>query len=298
MDLDLAFHLAAVTGDVRPESLPGILERLRGLGYRRAVLPPLDVVSADAAAYARVFSSAGIAPIMMCGQGLGADVSSADADEREAGATALRAAVDFAARAGADQLNGVPYGLFGHPTEPLSRERFEASAREVGAVAEDAAAQGVQLTFEVLNRYEEAAINTAEQAIDYVAASGSANLGIHLDTFHMAIEERDMAAAIRAALPYLKYLELGQSGRGPLGEGAVDVPGVVCRALDDGYAGRLGVEAFSRPLAGEAADGLSIWRDTYDDGLVVAADAVTVIRRGWAESMPGRRAQRLSRTAG
>ncbi len=298
MDIDLAFHLAAITGDIRPETILAPARRLRELGYRRAVVPPIDIASSDPAAYSRVFEEAGIAPIHMCGQGQGADVSSADAEERAAGAAALRASVDFAARAGADQLNGVPYGLFGHPSKPLAPERLEASAREVGAVADYAADRGVQLTFEVLNRYEEAAVNTAEQAVDYVTASGSANLGIHLDTFHMAVEERDMAAAIRTALPHLRYLELGQSGRGFLGAGAVDVPGVVCSALDAGYAGRVGVEAFSRPLAGESADGLSIWRDTYDDGLLLAADAVAVIRRGWAESVPGRRAQRLSRAAG
>lgn len=296
MDLDLACHLSIISGDADPATLAPILTQLRDTGYLRAVLAPLDESATDAAALRSAFAEADVAPIMMCGQRPGADVSSADPGERAAGAALLRTTVDFAVRVGADQLNGVPYGLFGRPTVPLPAEALEWSAREVGAVADYAADQGVQLTFEVLNRYEEAAINTAEQAMDYIAASGSDNLGIHLDTFHMAIEEADMSAAIRRALPRLRYLELGQSGRGPLSTGAVDVEGVLQSALDDGYEGRIGVEAFSRPLVAEGArDALSIWRAPFDDGLALAADALRVIRTGWAASVPGRRAQRLAR---
>jgi len=105
-----------------------------------------------------------------------------------------------------------------------------------------------------------------------------------------------MSAAIRLALPKLRYLELGQSGRGALSTGAVDIEGVLQTALDDGYEGRIGVEAFSRPLMAEGArDALSIWRAPFDDGLDIAADALRVIRTAWAASAPGRRATRLSR---
>jgi len=148
----------------------------------------------------------------------------------------------------------------------------------------------------VLNRYETSLVNTAAQAVAYVEMSGSEHLRIHLDTFHMAVEEADMSEAIRTAMPLLGYLELGQSGRGLLSTGAVDLPEIVRAALDDGYVGRWGVEAFSRSvLPTPAADMLAIWRAPYDDGAEVAADAMRVIQRGWSSSIAGRRAQRLSR---
>ena len=297
LQLDIAFHVSAVVADPTPEALAAVLPRLREAGYRRAVLPPLDPASTDAAALRRAFEEADIAPIAMTGQAPGADVSSADEAERREGAAALREAVAFAAALGADQLNGVPYGLFGPPGAPTPRAALERAAREVGAVADEASDRGITMTFEVLNRYETSAINTAAQALEFVELSGSRSLGIHLDTYHMAIEEADMAAAIRDALPRLAYLELGQSGRGFLSTGVVDIPKVVQQTLDEGYTGRWGVEAFSRPLVGDGAgDMLAIWRAPYDDGLELAADAVRVIRRGWAESAAGRRAQRLARS--
>ena len=297
LQLDLAFHVSAAISDPSSAALEPLLSGLRTAGYRRAVLPPLDPARTDAAALRRVYDAADVRPIAMTGQGPGADVSSDDADERRAGAAALRAAVAFAVSIGADQLNGVPYGLFGPPGAPTDAAALERAAREVGAVADHAADEGVAMTFEVLNRYETSAINTAAQALEFCDLSGSENLRIHLDTFHMAIEESDMAGAIRAALPRLGYLELGQSARGPLSTGTVDILGVVARALDDGYTGRWGVEAFSRPLVGEGAgDMLAIWRAPFEDGLALASDAIRVVRKGWAESAPGRRAQRLARS--
>ncbi len=299
LELDLAFHVSIAVADPAPAALAPLLRELRAREYRRAVLPPLDHTRTDAAALRRVFEEAELVPIAMTGQGPGADVSSEDDAERRAGAAALRDAVDFATAVGADQLNGVPYGRFGPPGGPTSRSAFERAAREVGAVADHAAGKGVAMTFEVLNRYETSAINTAEQAVEFVELSGSDNLRIHLDTFHMAIEEADMAGAIRAALPRLGYLELGQSGRGCLSTGVVDIAGVVRQALDDGYTGRWGVEAFSRPLVGSAAgDMLAIWRTPFEDALDLATDAAQVVRKGWLESAHGRRAQRLARSHG
>jgi D-psicose/D-tagatose/L-ribulose 3-epimerase len=155
------------------------------------------------------------------------------------------------------------------------------AAREVGQAADYAHARGITLTFEVLNRYETSLVNTAAQAMDFVTLSESDHLRIHLDTFHMAIEEADMGEAIRLALPKLGYLELGQSGRGLLGTGVVDVSGIVQLALEAGYAGRFGVEAFSRSvLPAGRGDVPAIWRDPYASGAELAADAVRVIQHG------------------
>lgn len=298
-NLDVAFHINVLRSTVDPGTLPAALDAIVAAGYSRVVLPPMDPAATDAATLRRILAERGIAPIAMGGgQGGAADVSSPDPDVRAAGAARLRGAVDLAIALGSDQLNGVPYGPFGPSTRATPRDAVERSALEVGRVADYAHERGVAMTFEVLNRYETSMLNTAAQAVEYVALSGSDHLRIHLDTFHMAIEEADMSEAIRLALPKLGYLELGQSGRGLLSTGAVDIPAVVSAALDDGYEGRWGVEAFSRSVLSEpGADMLAIWRAPYDDGAELAIDAMRVIQRGWSMSTVGRRAQRLSRSA-
>jgi len=281
--IDVACHLNVLVPDMAEPALSGALGTLAELGYTTVVLPPVDPGTAPLAEWAALFRDHGLSPVLIAGQAPGADVSSADPDERDRGAAALRGMVDATVALGGDQLNGVPYGLFGRAERAPSREAFERAAVAVGQVADHAAEQGVRMTFEVLNRYETALLNTARQAVDFVAASGSEHLRVHLDTFHMAVEEADLLGAIRSTVPVLGYLELGQSGRGPLGAGVVDAEAAVRAALDAGYRGRVGVEAFSSSvLSPEACGVLAIWREAYADGAALAAEAIAVVRRAEA----------------
>lgn len=281
--LDVACHLNVLVPDLASPGLEQALDVLAEAGYTRVVLPPVDPDATDAAALGRVFADRGLVPVPIAGQGPDADVSSADTGIRAAGADALRRMVRFTADLGGDQLNGVPYGLFGRAEHAPDRHVIERSAALVGSVADAAVRDGVRLTFEVLNRYETAMINTAAQAIAYLKLAGSTNLFVHLDTFHMAIEEADMAEAVRTAVPSLGYLELGQSGRGPLSTGVVDVVEVVRVAVAAGYRGPIGVEAFSSSILSPIAnDVLAIWRTPYTDGAALAREAMELIRRGVA----------------
>ena len=271
-----------VEGDVDLATMPKLLDSLAEIGFSHVGLPPLDPTATDAAALGALFRERSLTPITMCGGHTPTTlVSSADPEERKAGAQTLRSVVDLAVALGSSQVNGVQYGVFGHPTAPTSPDEFARAAREVGAAADYAHERGITMTFEVLNRYETSVVNTAAQAMAFVAASESDHLRVHLDTFHMAIEEADMLAAIDLALPKLGYLELGQSGRALLSTGVVDIVGTVRHAVAGGYTGLIGVEAFSRAiLPAPVAGALSIWREPYSDGLALARDAIALMRRG------------------
>jgi D-psicose/D-tagatose/L-ribulose 3-epimerase len=277
--LDVACHLNVLVAGVDDPGFEAALDELAAIGYTRVILPPVDPDALDATALGRVFADRGLVPVPIAGQSPDADVSSADAGIRALGADALRRMVRFTADLGGDQLNGVPYGLFGRAPHASDRSALERSASLVGSVADAAARDGVRLTFEVLNRYETAMINTAAQALSYRQLAASSNLFVHLDTFHMAIEEADMASAVRDTAPVLGYLELGQSGRGPLGTGVVDNAEILRVARAAGYRGPIGVEAFSASILSPAAnDVLAIWRTPYADGVALARDAFAIIR--------------------
>jgi D-psicose/D-tagatose/L-ribulose 3-epimerase len=186
--------------------------------------------------------------------------------------------VHFTTALGARQMNGVPYGVFGRANAAVSTDSRRFSAEAVGEVADLAHDSGVMMTFEVLNRYETAMVNTAAQAVDYVALSGSEHLKIHLDTFHMAIEESNPCEALSQALPHVGYLELGQSSRGALATGSVDVAAILRHARDLGYTNRVGVEAFSTAFLSPAVAGmLAIWREPFCDGPAFARESMQFI---------------------
>ena len=274
MRVDLACQSAAFTTDPFSEEFACSLPVLKDAGYRRVVLGPLDPASRGIEALGQRIHDAGLVPITMAVQSPGANVTSDEPTVRRRGFEQLRRFVDMTGRMGGDQLNGVPYGVHGDTTARPAEGTLANTAQLVGDVADEAAAAGVLMTFEVVNRYETAVLNTAAQAVRFVELSGSRNLKIHLDTFHMAIEEPDLVGAVAHALPHLGYLEFGQSSRGLLSKGSLDLVRVLEEVQTLGYAGRFGVEGFSRAVMQEpVADALKIWDTTFCTGEEFVRDA-------------------------
>lgn len=279
--LDLACHSAVAGVGTDADRLRRFAEQLAGLGYRRVVLPGFGVDAALGRRLVDAVTAAGLAPIGMCRLTREADVSSGDPAVGEAGRAALAEQVRVAADLGIDHVTGLMTGVFGHASEPVSRQQVTAAAERCGAVAELAAERGVLLTCEILNRYETAVLTTIADAVAFVRASGSSHLRLHVDSFHMAIEETDPVGAAVAAVDLIGYVELGQSGRGSLAAGSAPVTSLVGGLVAAGYTGRWGVEAFSAELLPPAAaTALAVWRSPYSDPVRLAADAIDLLSGG------------------
>jgi sugar phosphate isomerase/epimerase len=148
-----------------------------------------------------------------------------------------RRLVEFAVSVGAPQVLLVPTAVprrapveyAGDPETwwPLVEHEWSLGVASVREVAGFAAERGVRLTVEPVNRYESFLLNTAEEALRFVEEVDSPWLGVHLDTFHMNLEERDPAAAVRRAGSRLTSLHLSDSHRGPVGEGHLDLKAIL-----------------------------------------------------------------------
>ena len=107
-------------------------------------------------------------------------------------------------------------------SKPVDKEGdFERSVANMKKVAKVAEECDIVLGMEVLNRFEGYLLNTCDEAIRYVDAVGSKNVRIMLDTFHMSIEEDNIAAAIRKAGDKLCHLHLGERNRKVPGKGTM-----------------------------------------------------------------------------
>ena len=65
-------------------------------------------------------------------------------------------------------------------------------------LADQAADKGVTLGLEVVNRYETNVMNTANQAMELLAEIDRPAMCVHLDSYHMNIEELSMESAVEA----------------------------------------------------------------------------------------------------
>lgn len=253
--------------------------RAASVGFDRLIVPLHDLSVVDVAAITASLTRHGLTAANTIGQLVDADISSDDARVREAGRDRLRAAAAVAADMGSNHLGGVIYGPIGDKRGPVTRERFVRTAGILGELAEEFHEVGLQLACEVVNRYETPLLNTAEQAMAFVEQSGSERLKIHLDTFHMNIEETDIVAAIAMALPRLAYLELSQNSRNGVSTGLLDLGSAVRAALDRGFSGILGVEAFSATILDQPIrERLSIWREHFPVDNTIAEDAIGLFR--------------------
>jgi 5-keto-L-gluconate epimerase len=118
-----------------------------------------------------------------------------------------------------------------------------------------AAAAGVRLALEPLNRYESDIVNNAEEGVALMDEVGDKGLGLLLDTFHMNIEEAQYDTAVRSAActGRLFHIHLGDSNRLAPGQGHLDFPTILAslRAVD--YRGYLSAELLAHPNADAAA---------------------------------------------
>ena len=149
----------------------------------------------------------------------------------------------------------------------------------IGTVADHAAERGVSVSLEVVNRYETNVLNTARQAMVYLAQVDRPNLGVHLDSYHMNIEESDMFAPVMDAAPKLRYVHIGESHRGYLGTGSVDFDTYFKALARVGYDGPITFESFSSAVvAPDLSRMLGIWRNLWQDNDELGAHANEFIR--------------------
>lgn len=112
--------------------------------------------------------------------------------------------------------------------------------RMVGEKAKDA---GVQLVLEAINRYESRYVNNladCRELIDKVR--DVCEIGIIADTFHLAIEEKNIAQSIVKSRGYIKEVHLGDNNRLLPGHGSIDWKAFFRALKEIGYSGYITLE--------------------------------------------------------
>jgi D-psicose/D-tagatose/L-ribulose 3-epimerase len=148
-----------------------------------------------------------------------------------------------------------------------------------GRLAERAKTADVRLGLEAVNRYESNVVNTLDDARWIVDQVGSDALFVHLDTFHMNIEEHDCADAIARNIGHIGHVHIGESHRGTLGSGSVDFPACFRALAAHGYDGPIVFEAFSPAVLNhDVANALAAWRHHWSSSEDLARRSLEFMR--------------------
>jgi D-psicose/D-tagatose/L-ribulose 3-epimerase len=214
----------------------------------------------------------------------GRNISDDSPERRRAGLAYLTQCVEFAAAIGAQVVAGPMYSAVGL-TRPLARDarrrQWDHAVAGLRLAAVRAAALGVTLGLEPLNRFESDLVNTVEQGLAMCRDVGAENVGLSLDTFHMNIEERSFAEAIAQAAGSIVSFQASENTRGAPGSGHIPWEGVFAALAGAGYTGPVVVEAFNTVNDPALASALSLWRPVFASVDQLQRDSIDFLRVSW-----------------
>jgi D-psicose/D-tagatose/L-ribulose 3-epimerase len=270
----VGIHALVWVGDTAPASVDFAIEQTVASGYGLLEFSLHDSLKLDRAKTREALQKNGLQAACSRGLAVDADISSTDPQVVERGTALLQESLQLTHDIGATILTGALYSAFGKAAQPLTPAGRANVVAVLKDLAVEAAPLGVALGLEICNRYETNVVNTARDCLRLADDIGADNVVIHLDTYHMNIEEKDLATPVTEVGDRLGYVHIGENDRGYLGSGHIDFPAFFGALADIDYRGPVTFESFSSAVVARGlSNDLAIWRNLWDDGVDLAGHA-------------------------
>ena len=269
-------HIALWMKTWQDDVVPYIEEAAR-LGFDGVELSLLGMTEGNIARIRTCLDETGLELTCTTGLALEQDITSDDPQVREAGIRYLETAIETVSALGSPLLSGVIFAPWGKRIMTERDARWARSVEALQQVAPLAGEHGMTLGIEAINRFETDLVNTAEQAVQLADEIGEPNVGVLLDAFHMNIEEKDIAGALKLSKERLVHFHCVENDRGTPGTGhtpwATFFEGL--KAIE--YDGWLTLEMFV--LANQAVSpDLGIWRPIEADPTEAAKQGLAFLK--------------------
>jgi len=258
-----------------------VFSRVADAGYDGAEISFVAGRDIDTKKISRAAAAAEIEIVCSTGLTRELDISSPVAEVREAGKLHLRRCLDAAAELRSPVLGGVTYAPWMFFPDGDLNDNRKRSAECLHAVAEDAADLGVDICLEVVNRFETSLFNTVADCLVFIDAIDHQSVKVEVDTFHMNMEEDDLAAAVRQATGRLGHVQVAANNRRAPQFGHIDWAAFRAALDSIGYDRWVVFETFPNPAV-ETGRSTYAWRPLADDVDLEARDAAAFIRRSIA----------------
>lgn len=193
----------------------------------------------------------------------------------------LKACIDHAVALGCPRVVGPVYSSVGRaeavpPAE--YKKQWKTVVKNLKELCAYAQKRGVEICMEPLNRFETDFINTVDQALRMVKDVGSPALKIHYDTFHMNIEEKCQATAIRKVGKLLGHFHACGCDRGTPGNDHIDWDGIADALKKVKYNGDVVIESFTQDVK-VIARAAAIWRKIEPSREDIAVKGLKFLKR-------------------
>lgn len=229
--------------------LPACIRQAQTLGYDSVEIHVIDAPSFPMSEVEEVLSETGLRiSAIVTGRIFterGLCLTSPDLHNRDAAMSEMRDYIDIAVRLKA--TDGIILGWVKGNRRTDDPEFDALLARQLRTLGEYAAERGQCILIEVINRYETNLFNTAAELREFITRWKLPNCRIHLDAFHMNIDEADMVGAIETAGNLLGYFHVADSNRLAPGKGHLDFAALFAALERIGYRGTISLECIPKP---------------------------------------------------
>lgn len=258
----------------------GLFTKIREMGFDIVELPVEDPSHVDAAPIKALLQENRLGATVCGAFGPNRDLASDDPANIQNSLDYLGKLIAFAQGVGATVVAGPMYSAVGKARQvppDVRKAEFDRAVAGIKKAAVIAADHDITLAVEPLNRFETDMINTSAQVRALVDAVGHPNVGVHLDTFHMNIEEENVYDAILLAGKDLKHVHASESHRGTPGKGLAAWDDLARGLKAVGYTGPVVIETFT-PEVKEIARAAAIWRPLAESQDLLASDGLAFLR--------------------
>jgi D-psicose/D-tagatose/L-ribulose 3-epimerase len=258
-----------------------LFKKFKNWGFETVEIPIEDPSHIDPAHVKRELDRAGLVCGSVCAcMGPDRDLRGT-AQQQKTGLQYMKQVIDQMVMLDCPSLIGPVYSAVGRADAVAPEEykkQWATVVKNLKNLCAYAADAGKQVCLEPLNRFETDFINTCDQALKMHRAVNSPALKLHLDTFHMNIEEKNQAASIRKAGKTLGHFHACGSDRGTPGGDSIDWPSIAKALRQVGYKGDVVIESFTTDVK-VIARAAAIWRKIEPTRDEIAVKGVKFLRK-------------------
>ncbi len=188
----------------------------------------------------------------------------------------------------ANALNAIAYcgALYGHPgtvkKEPADPAEYPRIAEGLNELAEYGACKGIAVVLEPMSHFRTHVVNTPTQAMRLIDLADHPNLYVLLDTYHLATEITDFAAAIHTVAERLWGLHACENNRGVPGRGLLPWQEIFSSLKECSFDGYVLMETYNSSL-GDFAPTRGMFHDVCPDGAAFIKAGLAFLKQGFVD---------------
>ncbi|MEM3014054.1 MAG: sugar phosphate isomerase/epimerase family protein [Candidatus Bathyarchaeia archaeon] len=256
-----------------------LIKKAKDIGFEGVEIPLMELDVIDVEKTKKELKRHGVTALGSMGLPQNLDIASSNAATRERGIEHMKRSIEIISELGGDSINGVIYTAWGKITgKPRTEEEWKYSVDSLKKICQYAKKYGVTLGIEPVNRFETYFINTASDAVKLAKDVDEPNIKVHLDTFHMNIEEKNFYQPIKDTGSMLWHMHCCENDRSIAGTGHVDWDGVFRALSEINYDRWIVVESFTQDMEKIAAS-TAIWRKMAPSADALASEGLRFLKK-------------------